>query len=93
MANSKIDENGRPTATGVSNADGVTIIPLQANPNSHSLEVSNGSTGSDAGNNGNKSMIDENGVAAFTALSNANDGVIVELYLDSVTKKLLTKST
>lgn len=93
MAVAKKDENSRPTMIGVSNVDGLTIVPLQAEPVHHGLEISDGSAGSDNGNNSGIAMIDENGVSVITALSSANNGTIIELYVDSVTKKLLTKSS
>lgn len=91
--NAKHDENDRPTMIGVSNVDGLTIIPLQAEPIGHGLEVSDAATGTDNGNNDGIAMIDENGVSVLTALSDANDGTVIELYIDSVTKKLLIKSS
>lgn len=91
--NAKHDENDRPTMIGVSNSNGTTIIPLQAEPIAHGLEISDDTTGADNGNNSGIAMIDENGISVLTALSNVNDGTLVELYIDSVTKKLLIKSS
>jgi hypothetical protein len=69
--------------------DGVTIVPLVADPTSHWLRVSDGTTGVDNGNNLGNAMLDENGVPVLTALSSAADGSIVELYADPLTQALL----
>lgn len=90
--NAKQDENGRPTAIGVSSDDGQTIIPLQADPTVHGLDIDDDTTGSDNGNNNGAAMIDENGVAVWTALSSDDDGTIIELYVDPNTGKLLIDS-
>lgn len=89
MTNAKHDENTRPTMIAASQTDGQTIIALQADPTTHYLEVSDGTTGTDNGNNGDNAMIDENGVSVLTALSSAGDGSIVEVYADPLTKRLL----
>jgi hypothetical protein len=83
------DENGRPTAICVSNLDGQTIIPLEADETSHALKIYDGVGGSDNGNNGGNARIDENGVSVFTALSSAGDGSIIEVYAENITSGLL----
>ncbi len=90
--NIKKDENGRPTIAGILNSDGVTITPIQADPNNHTLNTSDGSSGSDNGNNSGNALLDDNGTPVLTVLSNAGDGTIIELYVDS-SGNLLTKST
>jgi len=91
MPNSKHDENSRTTMTTLLNTDGKTIQNLTANPADHSLNVSDGSSGVDNGNNNGVAMIDENCVSTLTALSSAGDGKIINLYSDS-SKNLLIKS-
>lgn len=93
MAVAKKDENGRSTVICVSNADGLAIVPLKADPTTHGLKISDGTTGSDAGNNGGKAMLDENSVSVWTALSSNGDGSIVEVYADPSTGSVLVKST
>src|ERR687893_1078643 len=39
MANAKLDENSRPTITGLSNADGSTIVVPYVDPSTHRLLV------------------------------------------------------
>lgn len=89
MTNAKHDANTRPTAIAVSNNDGTSIIALEANPTTHYLKASDGTTGTDEGNNNGVAMIDENGVAVMTALASDGSGQIIELYADPLTKALL----
>ncbi len=92
MANAKHDENDRPTLIAASNADGVAIVAVTANPANHGLSVDDGTSGSDNGNNSGNAMIDENSVAVLTALSSDDDGTIIEVYADPATGKLLIDS-
>jgi len=92
MTNAKHDSNGRPTIICASSLDGVTIVPICAEPTGHGLCVNDASTGSDNGNNGDNAMLDENSVPVFTALSSADDGSIVEIYGDVSNNKLLIDS-
>lgn len=87
MAYEIIDENRIPVALGVSNADGETIIPIQANPVTCALKTDKSIGGSDLGQGNDKR--DENRKVAFMAVS-AVDGVTpVAIYADSVTGALL----
>lgn len=92
MSNAKKDENGRPTLICASNGDGITIVPIKANPANHGLKIDDNTTGSNNGNNNGNAMIDENGVAVLTALSSAADGKIIEVYGDPATGKILINS-
>lgn len=92
MANAKHDENGRATIIAASKNDGATIVPIYANPVTHTLMIDNNTTGSDNGNNSGNAMEDENSVAVWTALSSANDGSIIEVYGDPLTNSLLINS-
>lgn len=82
MTNAGIDQNGKSTILGTLNSDGVTIVPIKANPTNHGLKIDDNTTGSDAGNNLGNANIDENGKPVLTALSSAGDGTIVEVYTD-----------
>lgn len=88
MAEIKKDDNGVPTISGVLNTDGTTITRVTINPSTHVLSVSDGSTGSDFGND--VAPRDNNGFTGMTA-TDAN-GAIIPLYVDS-SGNLLMKST
>lgn len=90
--NAKKDDNGRAIAIAVSSANGETITPVYADPTDHSLAVDDDTGGTDNGNHGGIAMVDENGTAVLTALSSDDDGTIIELYVDPLTKKLLINS-
>lgn len=92
MANAKKDENSRPAVILASENDGVTIVPLKADPTSHGIEVDDNTGGSDNGNNKGNAMLDQNSVPVWTALSSAGDGAIVEVYGDPATGKVLINS-
>ena len=79
MTNAKTDNNSVPVAQGVLNTDGATPTTLEANPTTHVLDVSDGSTGSDFGNDA--AARDDNGRTTLTA-TDAN-GNIIPLYVDS----------
>lgn len=87
--NSKIDQNGRPSLIALASDDGSTIIPINANNNV--LMVDDGNTGNDNGG-GENANIDENSISTMTAASSDNDGSIVNLYIDPISKKLLIQS-
>lgn len=91
--NAKHDENSRPTLIATSNVDGVTIVPIQANPTTHAIKIEDGISGSDVGNNSGIAMIDENSVPVMWALSSVGDGSLVEVYSNPSTGAILTKST
>lgn len=92
MSNAYRDENNRPTIICVSNADGLTIVPIVASSTNHALQVEDNTTGSDNGNNQDNAMLDENSVPVWTALSSDGDGSIVEVYADQLTGKVLINS-
>lgn len=93
MVNAKHDQNARPAMIGVSSTDGVTVEPITADAPTHALNVSDGTTGSDMGNNSGIALIDENGVSVMCAESSAGDGTLVELYVNDSTGRLLVKTT
>ncbi len=90
--NAKIDQNGRRTLIAASLNDGMTIVPITANPVNHGLSIDDSSTGSDNGNNQGNAMLDENMQAVATAMASDGSGAIIELYGDPLTGKLLIDS-
>ena len=91
MTNAKFDSNARPTLLASLNTDGVTITQVLANSTSKSLKVDDNTTGSNNGNHGGNALIDDNSVAAMTAISSVDGVSITQLYADS-TGKLLIQS-
>ncbi len=92
MSNAGHDQNSRPTIICASSLDGITIVPILADPSTHGLKNDDNTTGSDNGNNGGAAMIDENQVSVWIAESSANDGAIIEVYGDLSTGKVLINS-
>lgn len=92
MANAKIDSNGRPTITATLNIDGATIVQVYADPTAHYLNTSDGTTGSDNGNNSGIAMLDENSNPVWIAESSDGSGTMIEIYATS-SNQILTKST
>jgi hypothetical protein len=90
MANAKRDNNKIPTALITSNADGITLLNLLADPVTHGIIMDDNTTGSDLGSNPVKR--DSNGVAGFMAVSSSNSSTPVALYGDSSTSALLINS-
>lgn len=88
MVTSKTDNNGVATAFGVLNTDGETVTLLRANPTSHALDVSDGSSGSDIGRDTSKHDDDMRTSMCATDAS----GNIIPLWLNS-SNQLLIKST
>lgn len=92
MSNAGHDENGRTTIICASSADGVTIVPILADPTTHSLLNDDNTTGNDSGNNSGVAILDQNSVPVWTALSSNGDGTIIEVYGDAATGKVLIDS-
>ena len=88
MTNAKLDNNSVPVAEGVLNTDGAIPKMLEANPTTHVLDVANGTTGTDFGNDW--AARDDN--AKTTMLATDASGNIIPLYVDS-SGNLLVKST
>ena len=88
MTNAKLDNNSVPVSEGVLNTDGATPKMFEANPTTHVLDVLDGTTGSDFGNDW--AARDDN--AKTTALATDASGNIIPLYVDS-SGNLLVKST
>jgi len=88
MAEIKKDDNQVPTMSGVLNTDGTTVTRVKVDPSTHVLQISDGTTGSDLGND--LAVRDNNGETVATA-TDAN-GNIIPLYVDS-SGNLLVQST
>ena len=91
MTNAYRDENHVPTILAVSNADGTTLLNIQAETVHHSLKVDDGVGG--AGFTHVVDPRDDNRVTVLMAASSTDGVTPVPLYIDSVTNKLLIKST
>ena len=81
MTDAYRDENSVPTIITVLNTDGVSITRTYANPTTHALKVSDGTSGSDFGLD--KAKKDSNGVSSLIAVSSADGFTPVPLYTDS----------
>jgi len=88
MAETKRDNNQVPVIMGVLNTDGVTPTRMEADPTTHVLDISDGTTGSDFGQE--HAARDNSGNPVATA-TDAN-GAIINLYVDS-SGNLLIDST
>ena len=84
------DKNKVPTLLATSNADGTTVLPVEANPTNNSLKVDDDTTGSDLSDVPTRR--DENKVPAFMAVSDVDGVTPVPVYIDSVTSGLLIDS-
>ncbi len=80
MAN-PVDGNRVPTLKAALNTDGVTIVNVVANPTTHVLGVSDGTTGSDFGVLPAKRNADR--IPVLLAVSSSDYETPVEVYADS----------
>ena len=90
MAETKKDSNLVPVMMGVLNTDGSTPIRIYSDPSTHGLIMSDGSTGSDLGND--TASRDNSGNPVLLAVSSSDGITTVHLYVDS-SGNLLIKST
>lgn len=90
MSNANKDENSVSTLLGVLDTDGATIVPVKANPTSHRLKVSDGTSGSD--NGPANALKDGNNVSSLIAVSSVDEKTPVVVYADA-DGKLLVQST
>lgn len=91
MTDAKRDNNQVPVITGVDSSDGVTVLPVKANPDNHRLIFEDGIGGSDPG--ANDARHDNNGVPTLLATSNADGTTPVPIFVNSATGAILIKST
>lgn len=92
MSNAPIDSNNRPAIICASKLDGVTIVPIKADPATHGLKNDDNTTGSNNGNNNGVAMLDESSNQVWVAESSAGNGAIVEVYGDISNGKVLINS-
>ena len=85
------DNNRINTVIGTANDDGSTPTLLYANPSTHSLCDSDGTTGSDL--SGDNASRDNNRVPVLMAVSSADGKTPVAIYINPASGELLTKST
>lgn len=90
MANIHDDNNKVPVLAGLLNTDGSTITEAKADPSTHLLQVSDGSTGSDL--TGDDALRDDNRKFSALAVSSSDGTTPVPLYVNS-SGQLLIKST
>jgi len=90
MSNASKDDNSVSSLIGVLNTDGATIVCVKADPISHRLEVSDGTSGSD--NGPANALKDGNDVSTLIAVSSADGITPVVVYTDA-NGKLLIQTT
>lgn len=88
MAEIKKDDNQVPVVAGVLNTDGATVTKVKVDPSTHILQTSDGTTGTDFGND--SAVRDANGEPV--AIATDANGNIIPLYVDS-SGNLLIQST
>lgn len=81
MADAPRDANQVPGLLGVLNTDGITLVPIKANPTSHALNVSDGTIGTDNGPTNAKR--DQNQATSIVATSSVDGVTPVIVYADS----------
>lgn len=81
MANSALDSNNNPTITALLNTDGTTITRIKGDPNSHRMNISDSTGGTDHG--GTHAFFDDNDRTSLIAVSNGDGITITSLYCDS----------
>ena len=86
----KRDENRITSLLGALNTNGKTPVTVYANPNTHKLAISNGTTGSDFSIK--NAPRDENRIPVAMAVSSSDGITPVILYVDS-SHNLLINST
>lgn len=90
MAQAKRDENRVTTLIAVLSTDGLTPMVIKADPTTHILKTSNGTTGSDNGRG--IAARDENRIPVLMAVSSADGITPIEVYADSSGNLLVTNS-
>ena len=81
------DENGVNSLIAVSSADGTTIDAVTADPSTHAISVSDGTSGTDFGPT--NALRDVNNVSTVMAVSSADGVTPVPLYTDGSGKTLI----
>lgn len=91
MTNSPRDNNQIPTILGTSNADGITPVPICADPSNHALCAEDAATGSDL--SGDNASRDENSVPVLMAVSSVDGETPCAVYVNAANNKILMQST
>ncbi len=81
MADVPRDSNQIPALLAVLNTDGLTPVPVKANPATHGLKVSDGTTGINHGPTNAKR--DQNQVTSLVATSSVDGKTPVVVYADA----------
>lgn len=81
MANAYRDENSVPTMIAASSSDGTSIVRVLANPSTHGLKASDGTTGTDHGVA--NAVRDQNNIPVLIAVSSVDGQTPIEVYADS----------
>ena len=90
MTEAKKDQNSIPVTLGTSDADGITPLPIQADPSTHELYTDDNTTGSDLSDD--IARRDNNGQTVLMATSSTDGITPVPVYIDSVAGKFLINS-
>jgi hypothetical protein len=85
------DNNRKPTLTGVSDSDGLTILRLYVDPTAHYIKTSDGTTGSDYGTPDAQKDLDYN--SCLMGVSSADGKTPVAIYIDHTNNSLKIKSS
>lgn len=88
MAETKHDDNQVPVVMGVLNTDGATPKRIYADPSTHVMQVSDGSSGSDAG----KDLAARDNGGNTTLIATDASGNLINLYVDSSGNLLIKTS-
>jgi hypothetical protein len=79
--NAPKDQNNVSVRLGTSSSDGVTTLPIQADPTAHWIKTSDATTGSNVSAN-SIAPRDGNNVPAMLAVSSVDGKTPVQLYVD-----------
>lgn len=90
MADAKRDANGVPIASGVSNADGQTILPIKVDPSDNSIKIDDNTTGTVSTRP--LDYRDNNQVPILMGVSSEDGVTLVPICIDSATGNLLINS-
>jgi hypothetical protein len=92
MTNAPRDNNRVETLLGISNADGLTPTPVfTLNPSNHTVQISDGTTGSDL--SGESKPRDDNGNTVVMGVSSSDGITPILIYVNPSTGELLIDSS
>jgi len=90
MTDAPRDNNQISVMIGLSNADGITPVPIKIHPTTHALQVEDSSSGFDL--SGDNASRDNNGISTIMGVSSADGITPVPIYIDPSTGQLLIDS-